>query len=340
MVAGTARKVGSGAKDLDPALRRDGLAFLLLALAIVIALREWFGLSGIAGDVIHHVAAGVVGVLGILLPLVLVAMAVRLMRHPERTQANVRVTVGIVAITAAVCGLVHIGADLPRPTDSFAAVESAGGLLGWAVGTPLTVLLSAWGAVPILVLLAVFGLLVVTATPVAAVPGKLSAAGGWLLGRAPEAAADDATTTEVVAADGTHRPPTPRRRGKKARAAEAARGRAGRVHRRRGLRPAPRPRPRRRGGDGGPGRGPQGHSGRKQSRGDGADRRHRRRGGQHDEAPRARARRRRPRRRCPPAPSSSSSRRTSSTRCPPTTCSSRAPRTRSARPPTTGSSRR
>ncbi|WP_152229638.1 FtsK/SpoIIIE family DNA translocase [Georgenia ruanii] len=215
VVAGTARKVGSGTKDLDPALRRDGLAFLLLALAIVIALREWFGLSGIAGDLIHHVAAGVVGVLGILLPLVLVAMAVRLMRHPERTQANVRVTIGIVALTAAVCGLVHIGSDLPRPTDSFAAVESAGGLLGWAVGTPLTVLLSAWGAVPILVLLAVFGLLVVTATPVAAVPAKLSAAGAWLLGRGPEPVPDDATT-EVVAADGTHRPPAPRRRRKKA----------------------------------------------------------------------------------------------------------------------------
>ena len=51
-MGGTARSVGSGAKDLDPALRRDGLAFLLLGVAIVIALREWFGLSGIAGEVL------------------------------------------------------------------------------------------------------------------------------------------------------------------------------------------------------------------------------------------------------------------------------------------------
>ncbi|WP_226921568.1 DNA translocase FtsK [Georgenia subflava] len=213
LVGGTARSVGSGAKDLDPALRRDGLAFLLLGLAIVIALREWFGLSGIAGDVIHHVAAGVVGVLGVLMPLALVAMAVRLMRHPERAQANARVSIGLLAVTAAVCGLIHIGSGLPSPRTSFAAVESAGGLLGWLLGAPLTLLLSEWGAVPILVLLALFGLLVVTATPVAAVPQKLGSAGNWLLGRGPAETAEE-PTAELVAADGTHRPPAPRRRKK------------------------------------------------------------------------------------------------------------------------------
>ncbi|WP_248259054.1 DNA translocase FtsK [Georgenia sp. EYE_87] len=221
LVGGTARSVGSGAKDLDPALRRDGLAFLLLGVAIVIALREWFGLSGIAGDVIHHVAAGVVGVLGVLLPLVLVGMAVRLMRHPERSQANARVSIGLTGVIAAVCGLIHIGLDLPSPAEDFAAVESAGGLLGWLFGTPLTILLSEWGAVPILVLIGLFGLLVVTATPVAAVPGRLRSAGAWLLGRQPEDGEGAAATAEIVAADGTHRPPAPRRRRKKAEAAES-----------------------------------------------------------------------------------------------------------------------
>ncbi|WP_418605518.1 DNA translocase FtsK 4TM domain-containing protein [Georgenia sp. SUBG003] len=201
-MGGTARSVGSGAKDLDPALRRDGLAFLLLGLAIVIALREWFGLSGIAGNVVHHVAAGVVGVLGVLLPLVLVGMAVRLMRHPERAQANARVSIGLTAVIAAVCGLIHIGLDLPSPGTDFAAVERAGGLLGWLLGTPLTILLSEWGAVPILVLAGLFGILVVTATPVAAVPARLRGAGSWLLGRQAEEADGGEASTEVVAADG------------------------------------------------------------------------------------------------------------------------------------------
>src|SRR5690625_2613557 len=68
LIGGTLRRMGSGARDLDPALRKDGIGFLLLGLAIVIAFREWFGLSGAAGDVIHAVAAGSVGVLGVLLP--------------------------------------------------------------------------------------------------------------------------------------------------------------------------------------------------------------------------------------------------------------------------------
>ncbi|MHB1289421.1 FtsK/SpoIIIE family DNA translocase [Georgenia sp.] len=215
VVAGTARSVGSGARDLDPALRRDGLAFLLLGLAIVIALREWFGLSGVAGDVIHHVAAGVVGVLGVLVPVALTALAVRLMRHPERARASARVTIGLGAVTTAVAGLIHLGADLPSPTADFAAVESAGGLLGWLAGTPLTTLLSAWGAVPVLVLLAAFGLLVATATPVAAVPGRLRTAGSWLLGHGHRDATETAAD-ELVAADGTARPPAPRRRKQRA----------------------------------------------------------------------------------------------------------------------------
>ncbi|WP_341360594.1 DNA translocase FtsK [Georgenia sp. M64] len=221
LVGGTARSVGSGAKGLDPAHRRDGLAFLLLAVAIVVALREWFALSGIAGDVIHHVAAGVVGLLGVFLPVVLVAMAVRLMRHPERTQANARVSIGIAGVTGAATGLIHIASGLPSPSGDFAAVESAGGLLGWLLGTPLTVLLSPWGAVPLLVLLAVFGLLVLSATPVSAVPGRLRSAWGWLLGRPRDVAEVDAPTAELVAADGTHRPPAPRRRRGKPRAEEA-----------------------------------------------------------------------------------------------------------------------
>ncbi len=215
-------RLGNSAKDTEsaaPALRRDGIGFFLLGLAIVIALREWFGLSGAAGTVIHHVAAGVVGVLGVLLPFVLLVMAVRVMRHPERAQADVRVAVGGTAIIAAVCGLVHIASGLPDPGADFAALERAGGLLGWVFGTPLTILLSEWGAVPILVLIGLFGLLVVTATPVAAVPGRLRAGVDWLLGRSGgEADAADTEATEVVAADGSHRPPSPRRRKKADRA--------------------------------------------------------------------------------------------------------------------------
>ncbi|NCD19951.1 MAG: cell division protein FtsK, partial [Actinobacteria bacterium] len=175
LVGGTTRAIGRAAKGGDPRLRKDGLAFLLLALAIVVAIREWFGLSGLAGDVIHHAAAGLIGVLGVLLPVLFAILAIRLFRNPEDSRANGRVTIGVTILVAAVAGLVHIGNDLPSPFTDIAAAEAAGGVLGWALAAPLVLLFTVWAAVPLLALLAVLALLIITATPVAAVPGRIAA---------------------------------------------------------------------------------------------------------------------------------------------------------------------
>ncbi len=181
IVGGIARSIGSSAKGLDPAHRRDGLAFLLLGLAVIIAVREWFGLSGAAGDVIHAAVAGSVGVLGAAIPVALVFMAIRLMRHPERTEVNGRITVGLGALVIAVCGLIHAARGLPTPPD-WPQVFSAGGLVGYAAAYPLSELLTVYVTVPLLVLLAIFGLLVVTATPVVAIPRRFAQAWRWLSG--------------------------------------------------------------------------------------------------------------------------------------------------------------
>ena len=115
LVGGTARRIGHGARDLDPAHRRDGAAFVLLGLAVVVAAREWWALSGAAGDVIHAVVAGTFGVVGVAVPLFLLAAAVRLMRHPDRVEANGRIVIGMAAVVLAVCGLVHLSAGVPSP---------------------------------------------------------------------------------------------------------------------------------------------------------------------------------------------------------------------------------
>jgi len=165
VVGGTARHVGSGARELDPAHRRDGLALTLVGLAVVVAAREWWDLSGTAGDVIHNIVAGTFGVVGVAVPVVLLALGVRLMRHPDRVQANGRIGIGTSAITVAVCGIVHLASGLPG-TQDMAAVRAAGGIIGFAVGTPLGTLLTTVVAGLLLGILAFFGVLVVTATPV------------------------------------------------------------------------------------------------------------------------------------------------------------------------------
>nr|WP_245612605.1 DNA translocase FtsK [Actinotalea ferrariae] len=192
VVGGTARRIGTGARDLDPAHRRDGLAFVLLGLAVVVAAREWWALSGAAGEAIHAVVAGTFGVVGVAVPLFLLAGAVRLMRHPDRVDANGRIVIGLAAVVLAVCGLVHLGAGVPSPRDGFGPVREAGGVLGYVVAAPLEALVTVWVTVPLLLLLAVFGLLVITATPVHQIVPRLRAGYRWATGRRhPDVAGSD-----------------------------------------------------------------------------------------------------------------------------------------------------
>ncbi|WP_380176753.1 DNA translocase FtsK 4TM domain-containing protein [Kineococcus sp. DHX-1] len=175
LVGGAARRVGTGARDLDPELRRDGAGFALLALAIVVAAREWWGLPGRAGAVIHTVVAGTFGEVGLALPVVLVGLSVHLLRHPDHTQTTTRAVVGSIALTLATAGLVHLATGAPSPTgpEGAGAVTDSGGMLGFLVAGPLTTALTAWVVVPILVLLGFFGVLVLTATPVHAIPSRV-----------------------------------------------------------------------------------------------------------------------------------------------------------------------
>jgi DNA segregation ATPase FtsK/SpoIIIE, S-DNA-T family len=201
LIGGAARRMGHGARDLDPAHRRDGLAFALLGLAVAVAAREWWALSGTAGDAIHSVVAGTFGVVGVIVPILLLATAIRLMRHPERVQANGRIGVGLTAIILAVCGIVQVTKGLPS-TDDFPALRSAGGIVGYAIGTPLASLLTAPVAIILLLLLAFFGILVVTATPVHQVVPRLRSGYQRLTGgRHAEAAEDDGEADDGEADD-------------------------------------------------------------------------------------------------------------------------------------------
>src|SRR4051794_342128 len=93
LTGGAARRVGSGARDLDPAHRRDGLGLLLIGLAIVVAAREWWGLSGQFGGLVHTVVAGTFGRVALVLPLVLLRLCVRLLRRPVPPHDTNRVTI-------------------------------------------------------------------------------------------------------------------------------------------------------------------------------------------------------------------------------------------------------
>ncbi|WP_123516974.1 DNA translocase FtsK [Streptomyces sp. 2132.2] len=167
------RGVGQGAKNLDPAHRKDGVALLLLALALIVAAGTWSNLSGPVGDLVTMLVTGAFGRLDLLVPILLGVMAVRFIRHPEQPDANGRIGVGLSALAIGVLGLVHIACGAPGRDEGTTAMQDAGGLIGWAASKPLIFTMGAPLAVPMLVLLTVFGLLVVTATPVNAIPQRL-----------------------------------------------------------------------------------------------------------------------------------------------------------------------
>ncbi|ANS68386.1 DNA translocase ftsK [Streptomyces lincolnensis] len=167
------RGIGQGAKNLDPAHRKDGVALLLLGLGLIVAAGTWSNLRGPVGDLVEMLVTGAFGRLDLLVPILLAVIAVRFIRHPEKPEANGRIVIGLSALVIGVLGQVHIACGSPARDDGMQAIRDAGGLIGWGAATPLTYTMGEVLAVPLLVLLTVFGLLVVTATPVNAIPRRL-----------------------------------------------------------------------------------------------------------------------------------------------------------------------
>ncbi|WP_261987311.1 FtsK/SpoIIIE family DNA translocase, partial [Actinomadura sp. HBU206391] len=167
------RAYGQGARDLRPEHRRDGAGLTLLGLSIVLASVTWWQPQGTATIALERVVRGGFGAFAMLLPVLVALLAWRLLRHPERNEDTGRMAIGASALLIGVLGLTHIGAGTPYPDRGMGPVRRAGGVVGWLVAALPESLLGAWVAVPLLVLVAGFGLLVVTATPVHRIPERL-----------------------------------------------------------------------------------------------------------------------------------------------------------------------
>ncbi len=184
-------------KAADSQVKRDAAAFVAVAAAIVIALREWFQISGEAGDAIHHASAGLFGIFSVVLPLVLIALAVELVSARSGRSALPHHVAGGIGITAALTGLVHISRGNPA-MGTEPGIEAAGGLLGWFVARPLALLLSGWGAGALMILLLAYSILLATRTAVAEVPARLRDLAAHLSGERPEG---EAGTTDQAGGD-------------------------------------------------------------------------------------------------------------------------------------------
>ena len=162
--------VRSFSKEIRDDERRDGLPFALFLLSVLGVLFAWFLSNEAWAVLIHQFTFGMLfGLVSFGLPVVLFAYSMFLFRHPSSLRDSTRFALGFWLFLSVISGFFHVFSTLPSPSDGVAALAEAGGLFGWLIGGPLNALLTIWGAVPALVLLAVASLLIMTGTP----PGRV-----------------------------------------------------------------------------------------------------------------------------------------------------------------------
>ncbi len=173
LVGALVRAVGRQAvtvRDLDPAHRRDGLGLAALGLALVLGVGLWWHGAGPVGAVVAGTVHLLVGSAAVVVPVLVLLLALRLMRRAADPDSRGRHLVGGAAVLLGVLGLLHLGHG--SPTVSAGRAE-AGGILGTLIGAPLGTAVTTWVAAPLLVLAVVFGLLVITATPINHIGARL-----------------------------------------------------------------------------------------------------------------------------------------------------------------------
>ena len=196
-VGAGARGLGRTARDLEPEHRRDGAGLFLFGVAVVVAASVWFEATGGVMEFSRAAVVGTVGKVGWLVPLALVWSAWRIMRDPVGNGPAGRQAIGWVAFSLGVLGIVHLAAGNPQPVaGDTSPLRAGGGAIGYVVSSLLMDLLRSTGVViPVLLLIAVFGVLVITATPLYRVPEKLAVLRDTALGRA-----DDLDATQSMRA--------------------------------------------------------------------------------------------------------------------------------------------
>src|SRR3954453_4508318 len=179
---GLARSVArpEEAEPLAPEHRRDGVGLAVLGLAIVLGAAAWRNGIGPVGVGLAEGVRWVIGSLIMVLPVVLFFAALRLLRRGPRPEARGRLAIGWLCTIASVLGIAQV---LGTPAVPQAGVPGSGGLIGWAVGTPLGAGLGPTVTLALPPPLAFFGFLVITATPVHQIPERLRELTDRLLGR-------------------------------------------------------------------------------------------------------------------------------------------------------------
>lgn len=135
--------------------RADSIGLILIALAVVLGASVWFNIAGPIGEGISAGVHFLIGSGALILPILLVAGAIALMLgHFPSTDSRGRIVGGTILIAVSVLGLVHLFGGNPSDWPGRAA---AGGAVGAYTGGILAKGFSSYLAIPLLVIIIIYG---------------------------------------------------------------------------------------------------------------------------------------------------------------------------------------
>ena len=181
LVGGGVRAFGSS--KLAPEDRRDGAPFFLFLISIFGALFAWFLIQEAWAKWLHDFSFGMLfGLTAYGLPVVFFGYAIYLFRNPATVRDGSRFGLGFWLFLSVVSGFFHVFTTSPSPQQGPEALAAAGGLFGWLLAGPLLSVLTVWGAVPALIVIAMVSLLVMTGTAPNKIAQRLRELYGYLFG--------------------------------------------------------------------------------------------------------------------------------------------------------------
>lgn len=147
--------------------------FALVIVAIMFCASEWFHVDGFLGHWLHLVAAGLFGVMSVVLPVFLLIVAYQVLLDPTKHKRNWRLIIGCALLFWSICSIIDAIIASPSRDFNMDVLRGAGGLLGFALGSPLAWGLSSVFAVVIFVVVAIFSLLLIVKLDITKIPERL-----------------------------------------------------------------------------------------------------------------------------------------------------------------------
>ncbi|WEV58462.1 DNA translocase FtsK [Bifidobacterium sp. ESL0728] len=147
--------------------------FALVIIAIMFCASEWFHVDGFLGHWLHMLAAGLFGMMSVVLPLFLLVLAYQVLLDPTKHKRNWRLIVGCALLFWSICSIIDAIVASPSRDFNMDVLRGAGGLLGFALGSPLAWGLSSIFAVIIFVVVVIFSLLLIIKLDITKIPEQL-----------------------------------------------------------------------------------------------------------------------------------------------------------------------